>query len=74
MRIDNSFQKGINKMLATRNVTETVKSLTELGFIIHPEKSVLVPTQTLVFLGCTLNSRDMTVSVPQEKAQRYLLQ
>ena len=69
--IDDSFQKSINKMLATRNVTETVKSLTELGFIIHPEKSVLVPTQTLVFLGCTLNSRDMTVSVPQEKAQRY---
>ena len=69
--IDDSFQKGINKMLATRNVIETVKNLTELGFIIHPEKSELVPTQTLVFLGCTLNSRDMTVSVPQEKAQRY---
>ena len=41
----------------------------KLGFILHPEKSVLKPVQVLIFLGFVLNSVDMTVSLTWEKIQ-----
>ena len=37
-----------------KNVYVTVKLLDMLGFTIHPRKSVLIPTQILVFLGFLL--------------------
>ena len=41
--------------------------LSDLRFIIHPDKSVLVPTQNIVFLGFSI---DMPVSLTKEKAQK----
>ena len=38
------------------------------GFVIHPEKSVLIPTQELEFLGFLLNSISMTIRFPLSKA------
>lgn len=43
------------------------KLLQDLGFIINPEKSVLIPSQTCKYLGFILNSTDLTLSVPQQK-------
>ena len=45
-----------------QNVTASSKLITQLGFITHPEKSVTIPSQVLVFLGFILNSLTMTVS------------
>ena len=39
-----------------------------LGLVVHPEKSVLVPTQQLVFLGFILDSILMRISLTPEKA------
>jgi hypothetical protein len=39
----------------------------KMGFIVHPIKSVLKPTQVLIFLGFVLNSVKMTVSLTLEK-------
>ena len=39
----------------------------------HPEKSVLLPTQVIVFLGFILNSITMTVSLTPEKAEKLKL-
>ena len=33
------------------NISNTIKSLRELGFVIDTEKPVLTPSQTIVFLG-----------------------
>lgn len=33
------------------NVDDTVRLLRSLGFIIHPDKSVLRPTQSIEYLG-----------------------
>lgn len=49
------------------NIKETVTLFLKLGFNIHLEKSVLVPTQELNFLGFTINSHTMTVTLPLEK-------
>ena len=65
--IDDSFQNGISKDMCTLNIISTVTMLSDLGFIIHPDKSVLVPTQNIVFLGFSI---DMPVSLTKEKAQK----
>ena len=41
---------------------ETVKLVTELGFCVHPEKSSLIPSQEIVFLGNVLNLVTMTIN------------
>ena len=66
--IDDSFLMGPDIKACQRNVLDTAEMFTRLGFIIHPTKSVLVPTQNLQFLGFILDSRSMTVSLPHEKA------
>ena len=49
------------------NIQNTVHLFEDLGFIIHPEKSVLIPVQEICFLGFILNSKNMTVSLTREK-------
>lgn len=49
------------------NIYDTVHLMIKLGFIIHKTKSVLVPTQDIVFLGNIIHSKDMTVTLPHEK-------
>ena len=41
----------------------------ELGFTIHPEKSVLVPSQQTVFLGFAIKSFKMTITLTKERKQ-----
>ena len=54
------------------NVSVTVHLLQKLGFTIHPDKSILIPTQIIVFLGFVINSLDMTISLTLEKLGKIL--
>lgn len=49
------------------NVRATVHLLTSLGFLPNYEKSNLVPTQIIEYLGFIYNSVDMSVSTPSGK-------
>ena len=66
--IDDSYLQGADFSLCVKNVQDTVALLDRLGLIIHPEKSVLNPTQKLVFLGFVLDSIKMVISLTNEKA------
>ena len=44
-----------------------------LGFTIHERKSVLIPTQKIVFLGFLIDSRNMSISMNEEKANHLIL-
>ena len=46
--------------------------LTNLGFTPNMDKSVLVPTTELDFLGMLVNSRDLTLNLPLKKKQLIL--
>ena len=46
-----------------------VALLRELGFTIHPEKSVLVPAQQIMFLGFVVDSVKMTITLTEERKQ-----
>ena len=41
--------------------------LDKLGFVLYPDKSAFLPKQIIVFLGFTINSVDMTVTLTDEK-------
>ena len=52
------------------NVIGTITLLGNLGFVLHPKKSVFIPTQILVYLGFVLNSIHVTVSPTLDKANK----
>ena len=55
-----------------KNGIDTITLFTKLGFHIHPENSVFIPSQKLTFLGFVLDSIAMTVTLTEEKLQRIL--
>lgn len=52
----------VRRMLAT-----ALELLVCLGFVINLEKSVLIPSQKLEFLGFVLDTRGMSISLPESK-------
>ena len=38
-----------------------------LGFVVHPDKSVLIPTQEMTILGFVINSRKMSIKLTPQK-------
>ena len=52
------------------NVKDTVQISERAGFVVHPVKSVLEPTQQLVYLGFWLNSTEMSVKLTDKKAEK----
>ena len=65
--IDDSYLQGNTFVACQENVTETVNNFQDLGFTIHPEKSILVPTRKLTFLGFILDSHFMRISLTAGK-------
>ena len=71
--IDDSLLLGYNYSACTKNIQDTVDTFVKLGFVIHPETSVLVPSQEMEFLSFLLNSVNMTIRLPPTKAEQSLL-
>lgn len=68
--IDDQYLQGDTKHKCLSNIGDSVSLFTKLGFLIHPEKSVLVPAQMITFLGFILDSLQMLVRPTPEKAQK----
>ena len=51
------------------NVIDTIKLLEELGFVVHPLKSVLIPSQEIEILGFVINTVSMTVELTLDKKE-----
>ena len=67
--IDDSYLQGITKPECENNVQATTKLFDSLGLYVHPDKSILEPSQVLEFLGFVLNSVSMTVTLSHAKAE-----
>ena len=71
---DDSLLLGETFEICFKNIRAKVALLWELGFTIHPEKLVLVPTQQIIFLGFVIDSVKMTVTLTEERKQSiYML-
>ena len=66
--LDDSLLLAETRVLCTQNIVDTVTQLRSLGFIIHPDKSVLAPTKRIQYLGVVIDSETMTVKLTLERA------
>ena len=53
-------------------IIATLSLFDKLGFVVHPDKSILILTQRIVFLGFILDSLKMWVSLTPERAQKLV--
>ena len=51
------------------NVLSTLSLLQELGFAIHPTKSIFVPTHEITFLGFEIDTLNMTLILTSKKKE-----
>ena len=51
-------------------ILETISVLSDLGFVVHVEKSVFVPQQQATFLGFRINSLTMKITLTPEKVNK----
>ncbi|XP_033759551.1 uncharacterized protein LOC117341798 [Pecten maximus] len=66
--IDDSLLQSNTFEDCENNIIDTITLFDQLGFTVHPKKSVLVPTQQISFLGFVLNSVHMIVHLTEDKA------
>ena len=67
--IDDSLLLGEIFEICVNNVRATVALLRELEFTSHTEKSILVLTQQIIFLGFVIDSVKMTITLTEERKQ-----
>ena len=65
--LDDSFLCGQSYQSCLENIIDTLIVSRKAGFVVHPDKSVVKPTQIMEFLGFILNSLDMTVRLTKRK-------
>ena len=68
--VDDLCLQGNTYQACLDNISDTITLLRELGFVILTEKSVLTPSQTIVFLGFIISSKNMTLSLTEEKKNK----
>ena len=69
--LDDSFSLGFSFDEFQINIDDTLKLYQDLGLLPHEVKSVTIPTQVLHHPGFILNSLDMTVSISEEKHEKF---
>ena len=65
--IDDSFLQSDTYEECVQNVSDTLQLADDLGFTVYKQKSVVVPTQQIIFVGFLICSVTMTVRLPPEK-------
>lgn len=57
---------------ALQSCSQLASTLDNLGFVIHEQRLVLQPKQSIVFLGFELNSNTMTVTLIEAKVNKFM--
>ena len=70
--IDDSLYLGETVQECMTNIHTAVQLFISLGFHIHPKKSVIVPSQSIEYLGFVLSSVTMTVKLKDTKISKYV--
>ena len=70
--LDDPYLQGELYAVWLHNITTTTHLLAALRFKENVEKSVLLPTRQIEFLGFILDSVTMTLSLPEQRQVRIL--
>ena len=68
--IDDTLLIGDSELECLRNVNASMDVFQRLGFVVHPEKSILRPEKQITYLGFVINSENMTVRPTEEKKEK----
>ena len=68
--IDDLITLAYSFDIGFKDVWRCVRLLGNLGFVVHPEKSVFVSSQEIEYLGFIINSATMTVTLTTEKQRK----
>ena len=70
--LDDILIMGTSEDEAKRHLNATIELLQSVGFLISWEKSVLIPSQTMEFLGLEIDTRILTLSLPSAKVDSII--
>ena len=70
--VDDNLLFGDSRTDCQNNINTTVHFLQHLGFTIHAKKSILTPVQKITYLGFILDSRNMTITLTDEKKSKII--
>jgi len=70
--LDDFLCLGESAAQCAANIRSSWNLFQSLGFQINTDKSVLLPTTTITFLGLIYNSVELTISLPQDKRAEAL--
>ena len=65
--LDDLYLQNNNCEGCVRGIVDMLLILEKYGFTIHPDKSVLTPSQTIIILGFVINFKDMTRTLTTQK-------
>ena len=68
--IDDILVLAETEEMARDHTSRLTYLLENLGFIIHPEKSITTPTQEIEFLGMVVDSCSMELRLPGQKVKK----
>ena len=68
--LDDILIMAETETLAKQYAQTTCNLLETLGFVINFQKSILVPSKEMEFLGFLIDSRTMTLALPREKIRK----
>ena len=70
--VDDSYLQSDDYEDCFSNVLDKIEILRSLGSTIYPDKSKLIPTQCITYLGFILNTVQMTVTLTLENKEKCL--
>ena len=70
--IDDTLLMGNSEKGCVQNMKNTLALFKSLGFVVHPNKSVLIPSHKFIYLVFEIDSQSMTVVPTLERKQRIL--
>lgn len=68
--LDNILIMAESKQLANQHAQLVLGALENLGFVVNYEKSVMIPSPQMEFLGFLVDSTTMTLALPREKVRK----
>ena len=67
---DDRYLQGNTYKACLHNIENTIELVQNLGFTIHPTKSILTPAQRITFLGFLIYSVQMILEITEEKKSK----
>ena len=65
--LDDSLLLTVEYNDCVKTIPYTISTFDKLGFVVHPSKSVLSPTQEITYLEFIIKSEEMTVRITEKR-------